>query len=165
LQRPFEGGTDGAGIKRVFRRIVAPVDARKHQVGFFGQDVGSLPTVTVDSAMQVPAVAAAVNFLSRSMAALPLHLYRDGANGAEKVDGSIARILHDAPNAETTAFKWRQGFWQNVFTGGRGLSWIERNSKGAAIGIWDMDPTRTAIERKNGKIQYSFGGSQVLGLN
>src|SRR3546814_7104614 len=33
--------------------------------------------VTIESALGVPAVWSAVSFLSRTMAALPLHLYRD----------------------------------------------------------------------------------------
>src|SRR5262245_20201866 len=59
-------------------------------------------TVTRDSALGVPAVWAAVNFISSTIAALPLDLYvRDGAG--RKVDEAdpLAAILQDDVNEET----------------------------------------------------------------
>ncbi len=44
-----------------------------------------LPIVTTDSALTVPAVLAAVSFLSRSLASLPLHAYRSTQAGGEKM--------------------------------------------------------------------------------
>jgi hypothetical protein len=43
----------------------------------FGIGDVSLPTCTIDAALSIPAVWAAVSFLSRTLAALPLHAYRD----------------------------------------------------------------------------------------
>lgn len=123
---------------------------------FFGLNEGNLPRVTVDSALTVPAFLAGVGFLSRTMAALPLQVFRKGPDGAKKVENGVAPLLNSAPNPDTNSFKFRQYFWQQVFTGGRGLAWIERNGS-KIVGIWQMDPTKTAIMRDgNGRIGYKF---------
>ena len=87
----------------------------------FGLGDIKLPSVTIGSALTVPAVAAAVAFLPRSLAALPLHAYRKTDDGPQKISGGLETLIHDAPNREWTSFKLRQYFWQQVFTGGRDL--------------------------------------------
>lgn len=124
----------------------------------FGLGDISLPSVTIDSALSVPAVLAAVTFLSRSMAALPLHAYRAASTGSEKITGGIQTLIHEAPNAEWTAFKMRQHFWQQVFTGGRGLIWIERSGT-AITGLYPVNPTRAKIKRTPlGQTTYEIEG-------
>lgn len=137
-----------------------PVSAENF-LAFFGVQSGNLPTITIDRALTVPAVAAAVTFLSGSMANLPLPAYRaktkDGVTTTERVHGGIDALLNEAPNDEWTSFGWRRYFWQQVFTGGRGLSWIERNG-GNVAGIWPMDPSGTTVRRVLGRKVYSFAG-------
>lgn len=133
-----------------------PVSAESF-LAFFGVNGTILPAVTIDSALTVPAVAAAVAFLSRTMAALPLHVYRDGKGGAAKLSGKLATVVHDAPNDWQDSFKFRQWFWQQVFTGGRGLAWIERTPQGIEA-IWPLDPTKTTIQRRNGRVTYTMDG-------
>src|SRR3546814_7903266 len=88
--------------------------------------------VTIESALGVPAVWSAVSFLSRTMAALPLHLYRVTSGRDERVNCGLATLIHDAPNPEWTSFDWREYLFWQTFTSGRGLSWIERS--GSKIG-------------------------------
>ncbi|MBZ9980409.1 phage portal protein [Mesorhizobium sp. BR-1-1-8] len=133
-----------------------PVSAENF-LAFFGVQSGSLPAVTIDSALGVPAVAAAVTFLSGSMANLPLHVFRAKEDGAERIKGGVQRLLNEAPNPEWTSFGWRRYFWQQVFTGGRGVSWIERSGTNI-IAIWPMDPACTTVKRVGGKKVYSFDG-------
>lgn len=142
--------------RRSIENPTIPVSSENF-LAFFGVNHAQLPTVTVDSALTVPAVAAAVAFLSRTMAALPLHVYRETKGGPQKISGKIESVIHDAPNDEMDSFKFRQYFWQQVFTGGRGLAWIERASQGIDA-IWPMDPYRTTIRRVNMKLVYSFDG-------
>lgn len=106
----------------------------------------TLPTVTIDTALTVPAVWAAVSFLSRTLAALPLHAYRNGADGPTKISGGLETLIHEAPNPEWTSFKLRQYFWQQVFTGGRGLLWIERSGSNI-VGLWPINPSSVTINR------------------
>lgn len=127
---------------------------------FFGQLIKGdvqLPPVTIETALEVPAVWDAVNFLARALANLPLHPYQDAGGDAKRIDGDLAMILDEAPNGEWTSFEWRRYTWQQVFTGGRGLSWIERRGV-TPIGIWPMDPTLTTVARINGRKVYKFNG-------
>lgn len=133
-------------------------------LSFFGIQTGNLPNITIDSAMKVPAVAAAVTFLSSSMANLPLFAFRDRAAGSERIRNSIGRLLNEAPNEEWTSFGWRKYFWQGVFTGGRGLSWIERAAANV-VGIWPMDPATTTVRRVGGRKVYSNGGRDYLAVD
>jgi len=106
----------------------------------------ALPVVTIETALTVPAVLCAVAFLPRTLAALPLHAFRKTADGPEKISGGLETIVHEAPNAEWTSFKLRQHFWQQVFTGGRGLLWIERAGTSIA-GLWPINPASVEIKR------------------
>lgn len=123
-------------------------------------DATTLPTVTIDLALSVPAVAAAVSFLPATLANLPLHAYRDrGDDGPERIKGGVQRLLNEAPNAEWTSFGLRKYFWQQVFTGGRGLAWIERAGT-TVVGLWPMEPGKTQIKRVNGRKVYDFDGKK-----
>lgn len=122
---------------------------------FFGVESSNLPHVTIDRAMTVPAVAAAVTFLSRTLAALPLHGYQSSDDGAKRLTGKLAAVIHDNANDEMSSFLFRQYFWQQVFTGGRGLAWIER--EGANIlNLWPMDPRKVTVRRLAGQKVYKF---------
>jgi len=131
-----------------------PVSAENF-LAFFGVSSANLPNVTIDSALSVPAVWAAVAFLSRTLAAIPLHPYRRSKAGPEKLTGKLAIVVHENPNPEMDAFKFRQWFWQQVFTGGRGLAWIERNGQSVEA-LWPMDPRKTTIKRSGGRTVYQF---------
>lgn len=126
---------------------------------FLGISTGNLPVVTIESAMQVPAVAAAVAFLPRTLAALPLHAYSRSDKGPKKIAGKMEIVIHENPNPYMDSFKFRQYFWQQVFTGGRGLAWIERTGVNVEA-LWPIDPTRATIKRTGGKLVYGFDGKE-----
>jgi HK97 family phage portal protein len=125
----------------------------------FGIGDITLPTCTIDAALSIPAVWAAVSFLSRTLAAIPLHAYRDSGKGPKKINGGLETIVHSAPNEEWTSFKLRQHFWQQVFTGGRGLIWADKT--GANVhALWPIIPTNVRIKRAaNGKTTYTDGSN------
>lgn len=133
-----------------------PVSAENF-LAFFGVNSANLPNVSIDTALTVPAVWAAVSFLSRTLAALPLHAYRQTDTGPVRLNGKIAIVVHENPNEEMDGFKFRQWFWQQVFTGGRGLAWIERTPTGIE-NLWPMDPKKTTVRRASGRIIYAFEG-------
>lgn len=134
-----------------------PVSAENF-LAFFGVSSGALPAVTTDAALSVPAVLAAVAFLSRTLAALPLHVWRRRKTGPERLEDAVALVIHENPNDEMDGFKFRQWFWQQVFTGGRGLAWIERNGRRDVVALWPMDPRATTIQRLGGRMIYSSEG-------
>ncbi len=122
---------------------------------FFGVSTRGVPSVTIDNALKVPAVTAAVSFLSRSLASLPLHAYRSTNDGPKRVDGKLGIMVHENPNPDQDRFKMWRYFWQQVFTGGRGLAWIERDGV-TPVAIWPIDPTKASVHRRNGRIVYEF---------
>lgn len=112
--------------------------------------------VTIQTALQVPAVFCAVNFLSGVMASLPLHIYKKDGDTVERdksADG-LQNILQNAINDECTSFDWRKYKMQGVLTGGRGLTAIERNNSGRIINLYPLDPTKTTVKRVNGSKKY-----------
>lgn len=122
---------------------------------YFGVETGSLPAVTVESALKVPAVLAAVTFLPRTLATLPLHAYRRTTDGPSKIEGKLEKVIHENPNPGMDSFKFRQYFWQQVFTGGRGLAWIERAGPNVEA-IWPMNPKKTLIKRAGMSLVYRY---------
>ena len=127
---------------------------------FFGVEKTALPAVTIDSALTVPAFACGVAFLSRTLALLPLHAYRSTEQGAKKITGGKLAIVVKTPNEEFNGFKFRQYFWQQVFTGGRGLAWIERGAANQPEQLWLFNPSRTRIKRKGFKLIYEYDGKE-----
>ena len=119
----------------------------------------TLPPVTIESALEVPAVADAVGFLSRALASVPFHAYRKTDGDPQRTDGDLQMLLNEAPNPEWSSFEWRRYMWQQVFTGGRGCSWIERKGIRAAA-IWPMDPNYTTVLRRSGRKFYQFEGKE-----
>lgn len=128
----------------------------------FGLESVQLPPVGIDNALTVPAYCSGVSFLSRSLATLPLHVHRKTAEGTERVQGGLETLIHEAPNPEWTSFKLRQYFWQQVFTGGRGLIWIERSGSNIT-GLYPVNPLRTHIRRDDmGRTTYEIAGKVFL---
>lgn len=136
--------------------LTVPVSAENF-MAFFGVQQASLPRVTIDAALTVPAVLAAVAFMSRTLAALPRHAYRDSKEGAKRTSGKLATVVNRAPNDAMGSFVFWQWFWQQVFTGGRGLAYIERTPQGIDS-LWPMDPSKTVIKRIGFTTVYQFGG-------
>lgn len=151
----------GLPEKRIVTEIPGIERPGANVLQVFGLGNVSLPSVTIDSALTVPAVLAAVSFLSRSLAALPLHAYRKRADGPEKISGGLETLIHEAPNAEWTSFKLRQHFWQQVFTGGRGLIWIERSGTNI-LGLYPVNPSKAKLSRDAmGRTAYEIDGKAV----
>lgn len=132
---------------------------------FLGLDAvsSSGQRVTIGSALGVPAVWDAVNFLSGTLASLPLHVYKRTATGRERISGGLATILHDAVNDETSSFDWRKYVFDQVFTGGRSVTFIERDARKKVLNLWPLDPDKLTIKRVDGRKVYKYrDGRRVL---
>lgn len=133
-----------------------PVSQTNEFLAYFGMDAVALPSVTTTSALKVPAVNAAVNFLSRTLAALPLHAFVRKGDSREREDGHVEKVLRN-PTPEMDGFKARQYFWQCMFTGGRGLIWIERKGR-EPENMWPLNPNKTRVRRKGLRTIYVHDG-------
>lgn len=121
-------------------------------------------TVTHETALEVPAVWCAINFIANTIASLPLQVYKKSSEGRDTVETDpLYGILHDAPNEELTSFAWRKGMMVNTLLRGRGVSFVERNKAGRVMNIWPLDTDKVTIERKNGRKLYHYddGGRKV----
>lgn len=148
----------GLPEKRIITSLTGIERPGSNLLQVYGLSDITLPAVTIESALTVPAFFAGVSFLSRTLAALPLHTFRNTANGPDKIRGGLETIIHEAPNPEWTSFKLRQHFWQQVFTGGRGLLYIERSGTNI-LGLWPIDPSKATVSRSpTGETSYHVGG-------
>jgi len=153
-----------AEARGVFDAVDVPVSASDFVVRMgWDQIVGTATgiTVTIDRALQVPAVAAAVNFLSSTLAALPLDIMRVTDKGKEVVQNGLTVILHDAPNDEQSSYAWRRSMFDAVFTGGRGTSYVERSADGLVKNIWPFDPKTVTVKRVDGRRIYEVRDGSV----
>ena len=112
--------------------------------------------VTIDAALGVPSVWAAVNFMAGTMAGLPLQVYRKKGDERARVTNGIAPILGHAVNDGMSSFEWRKHLFDQVFTGGRAFTYIERLPTGRVVNLWPLEPGYTKIERKNGQKLYRY---------
>lgn len=113
-------------------------------------------TVTEESALSVPAVWAAVNFLSGTIASLPLNVYIKTEEGREKSKQPIQSIVHDAVNDEMTSFDWRKYSGDRLFSGGRSLTFIQRNNAGRVANLYPINPSEVTVKRVNNEKLYTW---------
>lgn len=104
--------------------------------------------VTVEKALSVPAIWAAVNFIAGTMAGLPLNLFERTDEGRKRVtETPLALLLHDAVSDGMSSFEWRKYMFERVLTTGRGLTFIERDSVGRVMNLWPLNPGWVKIKR------------------
>jgi len=112
--------------------------------------------VTVQSALGVPSVWAAVNFIPGTIAGLPLHVYRRSEGSRQRVEGGVAALLHGAVNDEMSSFAWRKYTFERVLTGGRAFTFIERNGANRITNLWPLDPRHVTVKREAGRTFYEY---------
>ena len=125
------------------------------RMGFANPNSVSGAVVNTTTALGVPAIWCAVNFLSGTIAGLPLKVYRKAKDGREEVPGLLSSILHDAVNPETTSFQWRKNRFDGVFTTGRGYTYIEKNNSGQVVNLWPINPATVTVTMSGGKRTYT----------
>lgn len=113
--------------------------------------------VTVERALGVPALWAASNFISSTVASLPLQLFKTDTSGKRDLARSdpLYSLLHDVVNDDfVTSFKWRKQTMMSVLTQGRSFTYIERNKAMRPMNLWPLDPKTVTVERKDLRTRY-----------
>jgi HK97 family phage portal protein len=99
--------------------------------------------VTADTALQVSAVFACVRYISRTVAALPWHLYKRSDRGKDKaVNHPLYWLLHQLPNPETTAFDFWLMLMVNHLLCPEAYAYIERDGNGIITALWNIPSNR-----------------------
>jgi len=115
-------------------------------------------TVNENTAMNVTAVYAAVDILARTLASLPLPVYRRlKPRGKERAyDHPLYEVLHNQPNPEMTSFEFRQALMGHLALWGNCFAEIERNRAGDVVALWLLRPDRMMIKRDSRGLLYVY---------
>ena len=156
----------GFGKKQPEARGVTVTQSAPTFLEVFG--ITGSASVSMDEALGVPAVWAAINFISGTIAGLPLHVYDKTASGKKRVKpgklNPVVTLLHDAVNDGLSSFQWRfDMFATGVLTEGRFVTYIERDERGQLINLFPL-PGATVKMMPTGRKQYSHkaGGKTVI---
>ena len=115
--------------------------------------------VTVEKALGVSAIWAAVNFISGTIASLPLQVFkRTDAGRVLDTSNPLYGILHDVVNDDlVTSFNWRKSMLTAILLdGGRSFTFIERNKAGRVMNFWPLQAKGMTVERLNGRVRYKY---------
>ena len=98
--------------------------------------------VTAASALGVSTVQACVTLIARSLASVPLVLYRRTANNGREPaeDHPLYWLLHDVANPAQTAFEVRQQLFVSALLYGNGYAEIEWGADGYPVALWPLSP-------------------------
>lgn len=108
---------------------IHPKDPGLAKLFGYGQVSSAGVHVDAESAQSIAAVWAAVRLLSRSVAALPLFVYRERKSGGKDraKDHPLYPVLHSQPNEYQTSYDWRDGAQGFVSLRGNAYSQIVRD--------------------------------------
>lgn len=115
-------------------------------------------TISADTAMLLPIVYTCVSLLSRTVAVLPLTLYRRLERGKEKATShALYNVLRDSPNPEMTAYDFHACLMGHLCLWGNAYAEIVRDSNGDVVQLWPLPPNRVTSKRiAPGKMLYEI---------
>lgn len=118
--------------------------------------------VSEDTALTNAAVWACVRVISETVAALPWRVYRKAPGGRELMSShTVDWLLNVQPNAEQTAFSFREVLMAHVLTWGNAYAEIQRDLSGRVTALWPITPDRVTPERTEaGELQYRVTDAQ-----
>lgn len=107
--------------------------------------------VNEDISISLTSIWACVNIISRIMASMPLHIYKNlKPSGKEKAtDHPVFDLLYINPNPEQTSYDWRVLMYRHMLLWGAGISEIEFNRVGEPVALWPIPPWKIRAKRTN----------------
>lgn len=128
------------GMQRSARRARAQAESVGDAVWLLGGR-----SLSASQAIQVAAVFRCVDIISKTMAALPLFLYRDGPEGKEKAKSHpLYRLLYVQPNRHTTAYELIQMYVANLLLTRGAFLRIQRDAMGRVAALWNIPTCRVS---------------------
>ena len=106
--------------------------------------------VTTKDMLSVLPIWCAVNFISRTIAELPLHVYERDGEETKRIESGLSRMLNTYVSTTHTRFKWLSEMMCDVLTKGRSISVLERDRSRRLRNIWIVDPTSVKVECQDG---------------
>jgi len=118
-----------------------------------GSDAGE--SVTAEKSLTCPAVWQAVGMISGDVSKLPLEVFtRNGKDRDADPSHQAYRLIspYSLANPETTALiLWRR-MLVHALLWPRGYVWIDRRGDGTPVGLYNLLPDRTGLERIRGRL-------------
>jgi HK97 family phage portal protein len=151
-----------------------PPPAAREERAILGEELWLAPwsggtagiPVTERTALELPAMLAALTVLATDTAVLPLNVYQRLPDGGRihRYDHPVEERLALNPDGEgeTTAVTWRSAWMGHTLTHGNGYAEIQRTGRGAIYGLHLLDPCTTAATRQDGKLRYRIDGGKYL---
>ncbi len=112
-------------------------------LGDFNSSTGII--VNSENALGVPAIWAAVNFISGTLASLPLEVMRRTDDGVERVTSGIGSWIDRAVSPHMSSYSWRKYIFEQTLTGGRSITLIVRNGADEIIDLVPIDPNTVSV--------------------
>ncbi len=133
---------------------------------FAGLPVRSGVTVNSATALRVPAVAAAVGFISESCGNLPFKLYDRDTREAQKHHPGY-ELIHGEANPWTSAEELREHLTRDALLCGHGFAQVVRNGTGQPLELHRIDPAAVSVEtdeygEPSYRIRLKAGGDTIL---
>lgn len=111
------------------------------------------------------------SMISGDCAKLPLNVYRKSDTGrtVESKHAAHKTIgMCSMTNPEINGFKFWKRFYVSACLWGNAYAWIDRNNRGDVIGLYQLLPDRTYLERKAGVLYCRYqtaGGTRTFDLS
>lgn len=119
--------------------------------------------VNEQSAMQLSAVYAAINLITKVFASTPLILYKDRgvgdkASGKDRaVDASLYEVLKNiaySGNLVMPSFQWKECMMLSNLLNGNAYSYIHRNRRGECVALQYINHNYVQVDTSSGEKQY-----------
>lgn len=137
------------------RASVGPLPPLGNDSGWTNYLAGLGYTVSTDTALKISAVFRCVDLVSKTMAALPLHMFRDTEKGKEKAKSHrVYQLVYALPNRQTTAYEFWQMYIANLMLTRGAFAKVERDVRGYIKALWNIPTSRVSgphINRLNGE--------------
>lgn len=102
--------------------------------------------VSEKSALGLPAVYRAIALIAGTCAGLPLHAYREGANGVRERLSPQPPIIEN-PHPDLTQFEWLELVFVHLLGWGNAYLRILRDQAGTVRELWPIEPSRVRVGR------------------
>lgn len=116
--------------------------------------------MTAGTAQRVAAVMACVGIIGRNIGMMPCKIYTDVAGGGKRVvtEHPLYEVLYSQPNAQQTAFEFKQMMQAHVELRGNAYAEIVPGPRGAVDQLIPMHPDRVTVETltPSGKLRYVY---------
>ena len=134
---------------------IGPLPAVRDDPGWKSYLSGLGYTVSTDTALKISAVFRCVDLVSKTMAALPLHMFRDTDKGKEKAKNHrVYQLVYVLPNHQTTAYEFWQMYIANLMLTKGAFAKVDRDARGFIRALWNIPTSRVSgpyINRLNGE--------------